>query len=98
MQDIITIQAQASEAIDKAQDISILELIRVDFLGKKGKLTEILKGLAGLSAEEKPKAGQLVNQAKREISTLIETKMLELKEKQLLEIILRANRRNTPWA
>lgn len=85
MQDIITIQAHASEAINKAQDIPMLELIRVDFLGKKGKLTEILKGLSGLSAEEKPKVGQLVNQAKREISTLIETKMLELKEKQLSE-------------
>ena len=85
MQDIITIQEQASEEINKANDISTLELIRVDFLGKKGKLTEILKGLAGLSAEEKPKVGQLVNQAKREISTLIETKMQELKEIQLLK-------------
>ncbi|WP_298622349.1 phenylalanine--tRNA ligase subunit alpha [uncultured Legionella sp.] len=85
MQDIITIQEQASAAISNAQDITALELIRVDFLGKKGKLTDILKGLAHLSAEEKPKIGQLVNQAKREISTLIETKMLELKEKQLLE-------------
>lgn len=85
MQDIITIQGQASEAIAKANDVAGLELIRVDFLGKKGKLTELLKGLAHLSAEEKPKMGQLVNQAKREISDLIETKMLELKEKQLLD-------------
>lgn len=85
MQDIITIQEQASDAINKAQDIAALESIRVDFLGKKGKLTDILKGLANLSAEEKPKMGQLVNQAKRDISVLIETKMLELKEKQLLE-------------
>jgi phenylalanyl-tRNA synthetase alpha chain len=85
MQDIITIQEQASEAINHANDISMLEHIRVDFLGKKGKLTEILKGLSGLSAEDKPKLGQLVNQAKRDISSLIETKMLELKEKQLLE-------------
>ena len=84
MQDIITIQEQAFEAILKAMDVATLELIRVDFLGKKGKLTEILKGLASLSAEEKPKMGQLVNQAKREISMLIETKMIELKEIQLL--------------
>lgn len=85
MQDIITIQEQAADAISKAQDVAALELIRVDFLGKKGKLTDILKGLAHLSAEEKPKMGQLVNLAKRDISTLIETKMLELKEKQLAE-------------
>ncbi|TAL66366.1 MAG: phenylalanine--tRNA ligase subunit alpha [Legionella sp.] len=85
MQDIITIQEQAAAAISKAQDVSTLESIRVEFLGKKGHLTELLKGLASLSAEEKPKMGQLVNQAKREISELIETKMEQLKEKQLTE-------------
>lgn len=83
MQDIITIQEQAKEAINQAQDVSGLETIRVDFLGKKGKLTELLKGLATLSAEEKPKMGQLVNEAKRAITDLIEVKMEELKEKQL---------------
>ncbi|KTD79314.1 phenylalanine--tRNA ligase subunit alpha [Legionella waltersii] len=85
MQDINTIQDQALEAIKKAQDITSLEQIRVDFLGKKGQLTELLKGLAHLSAEEKPKVGQLVNLAKREVSIKIEEKMLELKEKQLQE-------------
>lgn len=88
MQDIIAIQEQASVAINSVQDIAGLELIRVDYLGKKGKLTEILKGLAHLSAEEKPKMGQLVNQVKREISELIEAKLLELKEKQLSEKLL----------
>lgn len=81
---INTIQEQASDAIKQAKDVAALEQIRVDFLGKKGKLTELLKGLANLSAEEKPKVGQLVNQAKQGISALIETKMIELKEKQLL--------------
>lgn len=83
MQDIILLQQQAANAISQAQDIATLEAIRVDFLGKKGRLTEILKGLSSLSAEEKPKVGQLVNQAKREISALIDDKMLDLKEKQL---------------
>ena len=84
MLDTIAIQEEASQAINKAQDVAALEQIRVDFLGKKGKLTEVLKSLAHLSAEEKPKVGQLVNQAKQYISSLIEAKMLELKEKQLL--------------
>ncbi|MFI4918638.1 MAG: phenylalanine--tRNA ligase subunit alpha [Legionellales bacterium] len=83
MQDIITIQEQAAAAISKAQNVSMLEQIRVDFLGKKGQLTEILKGLSGLSVEEKPKMGQLVNQVKRDISDLLETKMHALKELQL---------------
>lgn len=85
MQDIITIQEQAFEAINQAQDLSALDLVRIDFLGKKGRLTELLKGLSSLSAAEKPTLGLLVNQTKREILALIEAKTLELKEKQLLE-------------
>ncbi|KTD33332.1 phenylalanyl tRNA synthetase, alpha subunit [Legionella nautarum] len=83
MQDIILLRQKAADAISQAQDVTALEAIRVDYLGKKGQLTEILKGLAGLSAEEKPKVGQLVNQAKVEISKLIEEKMTHLKEVQL---------------
>jgi len=83
MQDITTLQQQAFAAIEQARDISALEAIRVDFLGKKGKLTDILKGLASLSAQEKPKVGQLVNLAKRDISECIEHKMQELKERHL---------------
>lgn len=83
MQDIITLQNQATKAIEKSQDLSQLEQIRLDYLGKKGKLTDILKNLSNLSAEEKPKVGQLVNQAKRDISLLIENKLQILKEEEL---------------
>jgi len=60
-----------------------LESIRIDYLGKKGRLTEILKNLANLSAEEKPKVGQLINVVKRDITALIEDKMRVFKEGQL---------------
>lgn len=83
MQDITKLQQQATEAIDKAQDINSLESIRVDYLGKKGHLTEILKSLVNLSPEEKPKMGQLINTIKREVSGLIEEKMHALKEQHL---------------
>lgn len=83
MQDITTIQQQAFAAIETAQDVSILDAIRVDYLGKKGKLTDILKNVVHLSPEEKPRVGQLVNQVKRDISERIEHKLLQLKELQL---------------
>lgn len=83
MQDLISLQQDAITAIEHAQDINTLETIRVDFLGKKGRLTDILKNLVHLSAQEKPKVGQLVNQAKRDISEQIEHKMLQLNELQL---------------
>lgn len=83
MQDITILQQQAFQAIDNASDASVLDAIRVDYLGKKGQLTDILKNLVHLSAEDKPKMGQLVNQAKRDISACIEQKMLQLKEHEL---------------
>ena len=85
MQDIITLQNEAFELIAAANNLSVLDTIRVDFLGKKGRLTDLLKGLAHLSAEDKPKMGQLVNHAKRDISARIEQKLIELKEQLLQE-------------
>ena len=85
MQDLTSLQQNALAAIAQASDINALEAIRVDYLGKKGQLTDILKNLVHLSAEEKPKMGQLVNQTKRDISEQIEQKMLLLKEQLLQE-------------
>lgn len=83
MQDITELQQQAAAAINSANDLNTLDAIRVDYLGKKGRLTELLKNLANLSPEEKPRAGQMVNMAKRDISALIDEKMRHLKELQL---------------
>lgn len=83
MYDTSILQEQAFDAILKANDANTLETIRIEYLGKKGKLTEILKNLVNLSAADKPKIGQLVNIAKREISFKIEQKMSQLKEDAL---------------
>ena len=85
MQDLTSLQFDAMAAIAHAEDIPTLETIRVDYLGKKGRLTDILKTLAHLSAQEKPRVGQLVNLAKRDIAEQIEQKMLELNERLLLQ-------------
>ena len=69
MQDAKKLQQEALAEIAKASTIEELENIRIAFLGRKGKLTEILKSLAHLSPAEKPKIGQLVNLIKRDIST-----------------------------
>ncbi len=83
MQDITILQQEAVAAIMDAKNADSLEAIRVEYLGKKGRLTELLKGLVHLSAEEKPKMGQCVNQAKRDITASIDEKMLQLKEEAL---------------
>ena len=56
----------AKEKLNSANEMQALEDLRVKYLGKKGELTGLLKQLGSLSAEERPKVGQLVNQTKQE--------------------------------
>lgn len=62
----------------------LLNDLRVKYLGKKGSLTSILRGMGALSAEERPRIGQIVNQIRSELEGLIESKGAELKEAALL--------------
>lgn len=73
---------QAEANIKKADDLKTLDAYRVQYLGKKGELTESLKNLGSLPPEERPKAGQQVNAVKEKVQVLIEARVSELKEKQ----------------
>lgn len=64
-------QIEASDALDKLNDI------RVNYLGKKGELTSLLKSMKDMAAEERPKFGQMVNDVKQ----VIEAKLDETKAK-----------------
>ena len=79
------IRKEAEEEISKIEDIHTLNEIRVKVLGKKGKLTEILRGMGSLSSEERPVIGNLVNKVRDEIEGLITSKETELKKKELQE-------------
>ena len=57
----------ASEAIAGAEDVAALEQLRVQYLGKKGSLTDLLKGLGKLSPEERPKVGAEINRVKDQL-------------------------------
>ncbi len=67
MQDIQKLVDAASAEIDAASELAALDAVRVSYLGKKGELTALLKGLSALSAEERPKAGQAINEAKQAV-------------------------------
>ena len=77
------ILAAAKAELEQAQDAKALEDVRVRYLGKKGELTAILKQMGSLSAEERPVIGQLANQVRAEIETLLAETGAELKEKAL---------------
>lgn len=68
------IRASALAALQSADAEQEIENLRVKFLGKKGELTAILKQMGALSPEDRPKMGQLVNQAKQELETRIAEK------------------------
>ncbi|MBQ4258510.1 MAG: phenylalanine--tRNA ligase subunit alpha [Clostridia bacterium] len=77
------IRREALEALSKTNLPKDLEELRVRYLGKKGALTAILKQMGGLSAEERPKIGQLANEARQDIEKMLTEKARELKEKEL---------------
>ena len=69
---------EAKAAIAAAEDGAALEQLRVDYLGKKGHITALLKRLGSLSAEERPKAGAEINVVKQELQELIGSRRQEL--------------------
>lgn len=71
--------AEAKEQLSKATSIAETEEIRVKVLGKKGKLTEILRGMGKLSPEEKKELGMSANKVKSEVGELLSSKMDALK-------------------
>jgi len=76
---------ETKKSVAAAKDVKTLEALRVKYLGKKGLLTEQLKSLGKLSAEERPKAGQAINKAKREVAELLQQKKIQLESAQLAE-------------
>ena len=67
MENLDTLAQQAKDAINAATDGPALEALRVEYLGKKGQITGLLKGLGKLSAEERPAAGAQINVVKQEL-------------------------------
>ena len=69
---------QAREQLVKAETMAQTDEIRVKLLGKKGQLTEILRGMGKLSPEERKTTGQMANKVRAEIETLLEKKFSEV--------------------
>ena len=80
MNDIEQLLEEASSSLATCNDVAALDDLRVQYLGKKGLFTERLKSLGKLSAEERPKAGQAINAAKRDFQQQLETRKSELEK------------------
>ena len=70
-----SIKEQALSKIAEAQDINLLNDIKVSILGKKGELTQVLKSMKDVAPEDRPKVGQMVNETRANIEAKLEEKM-----------------------
>lgn len=79
------LKEQALRDLETVDSLESLKNLKIHYLGKKGSLTEILRGMGGLSAEERPKIGQIVNELRVELEEKIEAYSAVLEEKALAD-------------
>ncbi len=77
---ILALQREALDALCRATSEPEIEEIRVRFLGRKGRLTELLRGVKDLPASERPVVGQMANEAKEIIARALETNRTRLRD------------------
>jgi phenylalanyl-tRNA synthetase alpha chain len=96
------IKEKALEQINSTDSLEKLNEVRVAFLGKKGELTEVLKGMKDVSPEERPAVGQIVNDTRKSIEEVLEnakknlaTKLREAQLKsEVIDVTLPAKKNN----
>src|SRR6266498_2440982 len=72
LQQLDALSRGARDAIARVADEKALEDLRVRFLGKKGELSAVLRGMGQLSAEERPRVGEVANRVKEEVEAVLD--------------------------
>ena len=83
MQELEQLMHAAIDAVDGADNLARLDQVRVDYLGRKGSLTQQLKQLGTLPAEQRPSAGQAINQAKAQLQQALDRRREVLENLQI---------------
>lgn len=82
---LLALKEAALFKMEKATDTKALQEVKVEYLGKKSPITEVLRGMGQLSAEERPLMGQLVNEIRQELEERLTQRGEQLAEAQLAE-------------
>ena len=77
---IAQIQELLRSELSSCESMQALDTLRVKVLGKKGELTALLRGMGQLSPEERPAAGQMINDAREKMTAMLEEKLSALKK------------------
>ena len=96
------IREEAMRQMEEAKELNALNDVRVAFLGKKGELTAVLKGMKDVSPEDRPMVGQLVNETREAIEKTLENAKNKLEaaemerrlEKEVIDVTLPAKMNN----
>ena len=83
MDDLAQLQNDVIAQVGAAEDLTALEAVRVAALGRKGRITGLMKTLGGLDAEQRKAAGVALNAAKEAVTRAIEERKAELQESDL---------------
>jgi phenylalanyl-tRNA synthetase alpha chain len=83
MSDIETLQTELIAAIDSADTLEALEVVRVSALGKQGSVSALLKTMGGMSPEERQSQGPIINGLRERITSALGTKKVELETAEL---------------
>lgn len=83
MRNLQEIVSEAMSLMDSIEDPVELENVKARYLGKNGELTELLKGLGKLPAEDRPIAGSLINQAKNQLEDTLKCRRNAIREREL---------------
>ncbi len=84
---LLSLKKEAFQSLEAAADEQQLEQLHVEFLGRKGRLTSILRGMKDLSDEERPAAGQLANQVKQDLVAALEEQRQRIRDDERQEKI-----------
>jgi len=87
MENLNEIVAEAQAEVNLAENPGNLDQVRVKYLGKKGLITGLLKSLGKLTAEERPKAGAVINEAKIALQAQLEEKKRQLEQSEMNEAL-----------
>ena len=82
-EEIAKIKENSIKEMEASQNLKELNDLKVKYLGKKGELTVVLRGMGTLSPEERPVIGSLVNEVRDELNDLVEKKEKEFKKQEL---------------
>lgn len=82
-QQLKALEAEALAALAAADSVLALNEVKVQYFGKKGKVTGLLRGLGALPPEERPRAGQLVNEVRAALEAALEKRLEALRQSEL---------------